>query len=146
MLSNDQNVSGVRALYPEIPQMLLDLMDSNVEFYLTGSRAWRGVARRFSDWDLFAQDSPELRATLEDLGFMEEFQNNYAVNNNANIVFELVDAEIGISIHIQLVDNPLAKLDAQRVIKRNVPGLYSLDKRMRSSVWRAVQEAMAIGS
>lgn len=127
--------------------------DSEFRFQLTGSRAF-GISHRGSDFDFYAQDSKEIRALLELLGFTCIFDANKTEDGGGyqnygrkspdgwtglNAVYRHV--KVDIQIDVQLVSNPETKKIAQELLSKNLGLLQLLRKQGAHMAWKLAFEA-----
>lgn len=130
-------VTGIE--YNKLPTMISVTMAASPDFtfYLTGSRFW-GTAKDNSDWDLFVEDSDEIRNWLFQMGFCSH-RNRYAGDKECSGVLEYVSS-VGHVIQVQLVRNILKKRKAQFILRRMFPeGFFksgaSFDEPTSARIW-----------
>lgn len=115
------------------PTMLDTLKNSKFEFYLTGSQFFGG-AESDSDWDFFAQDSPDVWDYLHALKFVWVPNEGY---KDATSVFYYRDRVTDTAYHIQLVPDVAHKLRAQMMLK---PFLKYIPKNLHRILWNEALE------
>ena len=116
--------------------MLRDLHTSALNLTLTGSRFF-GTGSSISDWDFFAEVTPETVAELECLGFRCIPNHVYLDSNTDSVYYKD-------NIHIQLVKNIEAKMIAQTYLLRI--GIFKLEtnKLKCYRIWEATYEVMGM--
>lgn len=102
--------------------------NSEFVFYLTGSRFFGGF-NPASDWDYFAEDSPEIRKFLYSLGFQEDdnIMNQYDDSTIVTVLFRN-------DVQVQLVQNVLLKEAAQTFLSTYAL-MKSTPKEARKYLW-----------
>lgn len=71
-----------------LPKAARTLEQSGIDFYLTGSRAWRTATEK-SDWDFFTQDNEDTHAFLITNGF-KVIEHSYDSDPLIETVYEKV--------------------------------------------------------
>lgn len=125
------------------PTILALLHSAPFDFHLTGSRFFE-TENSFSDWDFFAQDSPETRDWLRRNDFTyvsnEDIVADYMNDLNCADVFQRGN------VQVQLVKDAHAKMHVQTLIKkRTLVSLVSKRDPSRRNLWNAMFEAFQAG-
>ncbi len=120
----------------EIRGVILALMASHINFFLTGSRFF-GNYHLDSDWDYFTYDCWETREFLTHLGFKEITDQKYRDLSIKALYEYKKDGQV---IHVQLVDSAKDKVQAQAILFNILPlmGNQWKNKESRDVLWNLV--------
>lgn len=115
------------------------LKDSHYKFYLTGSRYFRYDGLN-SDWDFFTDsDQIDILKWLEKNNFkFENFNSNYK-----DTVFQRVEKENGVQVHIQVIHNAFIKEMIQKHI--SIALLRNMPKELHKDFWDTAIELFYAG-
>lgn len=108
---------SVFGLEKQIPSVVLQLLKSDQQYYLTGSRYFGGVNDN-SDWDFIAKNCNEVLTELVDMGFLEVDHSTYN-DPTVAMVMRLGREGYRTTIDVQLVDKLETKLFIQNVLKNH---------------------------
>ena len=110
---------------------LAQISESNLKFFLTGSRAFDSDIRN-SDYDFFVEASSEVRKFLNDNGFVEVPYYTGSENHRESLsVYRYGE------IDVQVVSDAKLKFSAQLALKREFGKDFNkLTKEVRSGFWR----------
>lgn len=99
-----------------IPAEVVAIMENKeFIFYLTGSRYFGGF-NQWSDWDLFAEDTEEIRQYLLDSGMQENTLERYKGDALNPSIFVLNEGWGSRQIHVQLYVKIDVKIKAQKIV------------------------------
>lgn len=125
--------------FSDINTMLFELQNSDLDFYLTGSRFFN-TNNKNSDYDFFVEDSPRVRQLLKNLGF-ERLNNSAYLDNNTIIVYRYISKNRDIwcpgHIDVQIVIDAVKKQCVQNIIKYN-NFIMTSDKTYAKTVWNTL--------
>lgn len=94
------------------PSVIKEFFDTEeFEFFLTGSRYF-GTSTPGSDWDFFVEDTPDVIAFLEGIGFELQTDKEYSHDRVTVNTYRLQNVEV------QLVSDVGLKKRAQFLLKR----------------------------
>jgi len=111
-------------IYGDTSKHLIHVLEnSEYEFYLTGSRYF-GTSNPLSDWDFFAEETPQMKKFLIDLGFLPDHaaHDERVLRNHYGLYQSDIQPNILIyglhQVHIQLVTEKYLeeKLEAQKFL------------------------------
>ncbi len=94
--------------------MLAKMESSPFHFHLTGSRYFGG-ATSMSDWDVFVEDSDDVKSWLDSQGFIKEGRSEYA--DSCLVCRYIYVPKPGPVIDVQVVNRLKVKLSAQLILK-----------------------------
>lgn len=125
-------IANFRHMFPQSAHCLLD---SEFEFYLTGSRFF-GTQTEDSDWDFFVGYSKEVVAFLIENNFRIVNDSEYE-DSNTVAVYRYMDKfnRPSMCVDVQVVLNPAMKEDIQNKIKPVIRNSAIKDKEAMRLMW-----------
>ena len=132
--------------FSDINTMLFELQNSDLDFYLTGSRFFN-TKNKNSDYDFFVEDSPRVRQLLKNLGF-ERLNNSAYLDDNTVVVYRYISKNRDIwcpgHIDVQIVIDAVKKQCVQNIIKYN-NFIMTSDKTYAKTVWNTLMSIYDAG-
>lgn len=137
---------------PPAPYGLWQLLqDAPFAFHLTGSR-FMGGARPDSDWDFIAEDSEDLRKTLDSLGFSEDilqlakYGGQSSTHTNAVFEYYIVSDDFSeqVKVQVQVVRSLVVRLKVRDIVAE-----YLFDEHLKCSreerayIWQALDDVVS---
>jgi len=122
MLKNQNSIDIVQAV------ILNTLMESEIDFYATGSRFFGGYVSQ-SDFDFFTDVTQVTADFLHSIGFVRDYETNY---NSVEVA--CVYSHEAANIHVQLVRDVEAKNIVQEILKEE-KAFLGITKIEQRKIW-----------
>lgn len=138
MIANLENV---------MPWIVKAMMDSHVEFHLTGSRFF-GYQSDVSDWDFMVEHTNAVEDWLLEQGFAVDGDSSYTDPWITKVMraefFTIVKGlMVPVKVDVQLVTNVASKLHVQKVLQQHfLRRGYPEDKEVRKQMWELAYSMM----
>lgn len=129
--------------FSDINTMLFELQNSDLDFYLTGSRFFNNH-RENSDYDFFVEDTPGVRQFLKSLGFSKLNNSAYLDDNTVVVYRYMPKSGYYITIDIQIVVDAVKKQSVQNIMKYN-DFILTGDKTYAKTVWNTLMSIYDAG-
>lgn len=129
--------------FSDINTILFELQNSDLDFYLTGSRFFNNH-RENSDYDFFVEDSPGVRQFLKSLGFSKLNNSAYLDDNTVVVYRYMPKSGYYITIDIQIVVDAVKKQSIQNIMKYN-DFILTGDKTYAKTVWNTLMSIYDAG-
>lgn len=118
------------------PSFVMNMIESDFTFYLTGSRFW-GTECCQSDWDFFTNENQMVYSWLVQNGFEIVSKSTYTDLNCSTVM------QKG-KIQVQLVKDAKVKNDIQNILFEEFPQGF-LDKHFAKRMWNLAYKSYMIG-
>lgn len=129
--------------FSDINTMLFELQNSDLDFYLTGSRFFN-THNNNSDYDFFVEDTPGVRQFLKSLGFSKLNNSAYLDDNTVVVYRYMPKSGYYITIDIQIVVDAVKKQSVQNIMKYN-DFILTGDKTYAKTVWNTLMSIYDAG-
>ena len=130
-----------------MPWIVKAMMDSPIEFHLTGSRFF-GYQSDESDWDFMVEHAIAVEDWLLEQGFAVDDDSSYTdpwITKVMRAEFHTIvkGQRVSVKVDVQLVHNVASKLHVQKVLQQHwMRKGYPEDKENRKQMWELAYSMM----